>query len=67
MREPPDCTGDWKLAFVGQWTQNRQFGIVASPFLGVSQDALVLLLRLNKSWHDGISAGNLYKVASGPT
>jgi hypothetical protein len=27
------------------------------------QQDLALLLRLNKSWHDGISAGNLYEIA----
>ena len=28
----------------------------------MSQDDLALLLRVNKSWHDGISADNLYKI-----
>lgn len=28
----------------------------------MSQDDLALLLRLNKSWHDGISADNLYEI-----
>ena len=29
----------------------------------MSQGDLALLLRLNKSWHDGISAENLYEIA----
>lgn len=36
---------------------------VRAPILSaVSQDHLALLLRLNKSWHDGISAENLYEI-----
>src|SRR5215469_4526115 len=36
---------------------------VRAPILSaVSQDHLALLLRLNKSWHDGISADNLYEI-----